>query len=249
MNNWNTIQKELQELNSSFLQHKAPEPYLVPNGYFEGFAASVLLKIKEEELSVSDELASLSPVLAGISRQMPFSVPDDYFSGLTQQMPELIKEDVLPGILLQAGKVNPYSVPENYFDGLSAQVLARVSRPQAKVVSFTTKKWMRLASAAIVAGIIALGGIFYLGNKTNSVETDVQSKNWVASQLNGVSNEDLDEFINSADVSLSETAMAQGGTTNQNAEVRKMLKDVSVSELDEFLNQVPTDKDELLIIN
>ena len=80
MKNRITIQEELKELNSQLPLEKGPELYSVPKGYFEGFAASMLEKVKTDKaVTASDELEALAPFLAGISKKMPFTVPEGYF--------------------------------------------------------------------------------------------------------------------------------------------------------------------------
>src|SRR5215211_6107060 len=92
------IQNELKELNSSLPPEKGPEIYSVPDGYFENFAASVLLKIRGGQDSVQEELESIAPFLAGIPRKTPFSVPENYFAQVTEGLPGLVQEDSLPQI-------------------------------------------------------------------------------------------------------------------------------------------------------
>jgi hypothetical protein len=62
--------------------------------------------------------------------------------------------------------------------------------------------------------------------------------------LKNISNQDLDSFIESTDA----TSTEQMATTNT-AEVSQLLNDVSVKEIDAFLAQIPTDDEELSIIN
>jgi hypothetical protein len=250
MNNRNDIQKELKELNSSLPLNKTPEIYSVPEGYFEGLAASVLLKIKAGQSTAQEEIAAISPVLAGISRKMPFSLPENYFDQTAEGLPGLIREDQLPDVLAQAVKSNPYQVPENYFNNLSDQVLSKVStapKPQAKLISMHPKRWMRYATAAVVTGVIALGSILYFSNNKSSPDPARQPQEWVAGKLKNVSNKELDEFIKTADAK--DIAGTTQSRTAGNMEVRKLLKDVPDSDLDEFLNQVPGENDEMSAFN
>lgn len=55
--------------------------FSVPEGYFDGLAAQVLNKVKANEKS-ENELAEFAPVLAGIDRTMPYTVPQGYFENL-----------------------------------------------------------------------------------------------------------------------------------------------------------------------
>src|SRR5690349_6811988 len=105
------IQDELRELNSTLPSHAKEPVFSVPESYFENFAASVLVRIKEETaVSAADELTSLSPLLAGLSKKMPYGVPENYFSTLDTAIPSLIQEDQLPSFLAEHPRTNPYQV-------------------------------------------------------------------------------------------------------------------------------------------
>ncbi len=245
MNSRTTIQEELKELNSILPPVKEPV-FTVPDGYFENFSATVLSKIKgTDAASVIDELAELSPVLAGLSKKMPFSVPENYFLSLANEVPVLIGNEKLPSILMELDKKLPYQVPSGYFDGLSAQILAKKNHKQAKVISIDRPRWMKVAAAAIVLGIIALSSILYLNN-SRVIDPAEQPEAWMAKKLNGISDQTLEEFVNTADVNTS-YQLAQ--TPAQTAEVRTMLKDISTRDLDDFLSAVPTDDEDLFLIN
>jgi hypothetical protein len=80
---------------------------------------------------ISDELRSLSALVEGIGRQMPYELPEGYFEGL----PPLILGKVLDRIARMAIHDEPvvglsksltFSVPEGYFDNLASQVLDRI---------------------------------------------------------------------------------------------------------------------------
>ena len=79
METQNQITKELQELDCSFTQ--VPHPYQVPKGYFDGLAEEILFRIKAESFSsdAAEELAQLSPTLAALKKEMPYSLPEGFF--------------------------------------------------------------------------------------------------------------------------------------------------------------------------
>jgi hypothetical protein len=239
------IHDELRELNSTLPSHVKEPVFSVPEGYFENFAASVLMRLKQEEAvdSAADELASLSPLLAGLSKKMPYDLPENYFTTLSNDVPALIQDDELPAILAGHQKTTPYEVPMGYFDNLPEQVLSKVAPKQAKVVSFNRTRWMRVAAAAIVAGVMAISGLVYYSSSSNTNPTS-SPEAWIANQLKNISNQDLDSFIESTDA----TSTEQMASTNS-GEVSQMLNDVSVKEIDAFLAQIPTDDEELSIIN
>lgn len=235
----NNIHDELRDLNSN-LPPKNEGPYGVPEGYFDNLAASVMAKIRgERELAALEEIASLSPLLAGISRQMPYEVPADYFQSTLQDLPVLVREEEESLVLSFIDKSMPYEVPRGYFFNLPDEILSRINQPAgASVIPITRRRWMRLAVAAAVTGVMALSGIFYLSKGKSDVP--VTSPEWVARNIKNVSPSALDEFINTADVNIASRQTAQSKPAK--SDVRKMLQDVSDKELDAFLSQVPTDE-------
>lgn len=247
MNSRPTIQQELKDL-SSFLPHDIEQPvFTVPQGYFENFAASVWQKLRSQHLQTPhDELTELSEVLAAIPKKNPYTVPENYFSGFTPIVPSLVKEDELPQALQALNRQMPYAVPAGYFDGLAATVLAKVTKPTAKVVSFNRGRFMRIAAAAIVTGIIAISGFLFLGKGEQSIDPNQQSGEWVAKSLQNISNQELDEFLKASDIGYNASNMAQNGN---GTDVQNMLKGVSNSELDAFLEQVPTGSEDSYLIN
>ncbi len=84
-----------------------------------------------------------------------------------------------------------------------------------------------------------------MNDKSSIIDPAKQPGQWVAKNLEGVSNQALDEFIKTADLNASENI----AKASNNTEVRNMLKEVSDIELDAFLTAVPTDDEELLVIN
>jgi len=245
MNSRPTIQQELKDL-SSFLPHDIEQPvFTVPDGYFENFAASVWNKLKSQPLQTPhDELKELSEVLAAIPKNNPYTVPENYFSGFTPTVSGLVKEDELPQVLQTISRKMPQTVPAGYFSGLADGVMAKISQPKAKVVSFNRPRLMRLAAAAVVTGIIAISSIAYFGNRNSGIDPTQAPAEWVATKLQDVSTQALDEFLMTVDAGQS---LATNGSTK--TDVHTLLKDVPVSELDAFLEQLPTANEELYLIN
>lgn len=248
MNSRNTIQDELNDLGSTLPFDIKQPVFAVPEGYFENFAASVWRRIKSQHpMNSAEEIEQLSPVLAAIPRKMPFTLPEDYFSSLAENIPATAG-DPTPQFLLQHSRQMPYQVPAGYFDHLPQAILNKTARPQARVVGFTTARWMRYAAAAVVTGFIALSTILYFRNDPSAdMDAAVQNGEWVAKNLKTVSNQELEEFIRNTDVSLTGASLAK--SSGINSEIRKLLKDVPNKELDAFLEAVPTDNEELADFN
>ena len=242
MNNRVTIQDELNELGSSLPLEKGSELYSVPMGYFEGFAQSVVQKLKTDSLSSSEELEEIAPFLASLPKKMPFSVPNSYFSETTEGLSDWVKEESLPQFL-KTGKQMPFSVPDGYFESLPGIILKKVNPREAKVIPISSsRKWMRYAVAAMIAGIIAVSSILYFGNNNQAIDPASESHEWVATKLKNVPNKELDEFLNATYINSS--ALANTNAPDK-TEVRKLLKDISDSEINKFLEEVSIDNEDL----
>jgi hypothetical protein len=174
--------------------------------------------------------------LAGLSRKMPFEVPQGYF-----EAPPAIAEPELPALLAGIDRRPPYMGPAGYFEALPERLLKQAA-PKAKVVAMRPVRWMRMAAAAVVATAMAIGGWLYT-HPSGSLSADPQA--WVQKRLNGVPDGALEEFIQTADP-VHGTDLAQSAPK---AEVRQMLRDVSDNEMDAFLDQIPTDDESLNVIN
>lgn len=75
------LQIQLEDLRSgtpAVQQHPT-----IPAAYFDGLSQTIMQRIKAEETSTPQaELESLSPFLAAIPKQVPFTVPEGYFESL-----------------------------------------------------------------------------------------------------------------------------------------------------------------------
>ncbi len=242
MNNRNTIQDELNELNSRLNAGSSGTPYSVPEGYFEELAASVLAKIKgEETVSGSEEITQLSPLLAAIPRTMPYAVPDNYFQSNLEGLKAFTSESEESLVLSFIEKEMPYEVPTGYFANLPEKVLEKVSNRGAKIVPMKRSNWMRLAIAAMITGIVAVSGIAYFNSRGGHTTNTTVPVNMA---LKKASTEELNDFIKNTAVTITDnkapvTAKNKSAKTDRN----KLFEGVSDKELDAFLNQVPTDEE------
>ncbi|NTS39879.1 hypothetical protein HRG84_03100 [Flavisolibacter sp. BT320] len=259
MDNENNIQDELRNLESGLPSPN--NPLSVPEGYFDGLAASILARVKEQEETAASELQQLSPFLAGLSRQMPYAVPPDYFAQNLSHLPFVTA--VERSVVLEAvGRQMPYSVPEGYFHRLPDQILANLVRPKAKVVPFFSRTWARAAVAAAMLGAVLFGGYQLLNAPegdaplaTTYPTADTLDKlvarnenTSVKEVIKNASTEEIDAFIQNVPYNPAklqeETLPPAAGT-----ELTNLLKDVSASEMDAFLEQLPTGDDELMVID
>ena len=254
MNHSDNIQDELKDLNSSLPDKANLNAYSVPEGYFEGFAASVMARIKNEPLTVESaslEIAQLSPLLASISRTMPFEIPENYFQTNIDVLPAIINDNEESLVLSFIEKDMPFEVPKGYFFNLPEQVLESVETRERKVVKMSGRKWMRVAVAAMIAGIITIGGISYFQNDNtgtgdNSKIATQNNNQDINKELKTISTAELDAFIETR--VIADNSSSTVINSNKTNDVKTLLEDVSDKELDAFLDQVPTDVEEEIVL-
>ena len=239
MTNSNDILNELKELGSNLTVNPLENIYSVPKGYFEGFASQVLARIKAlEAADAKEELSHLSPYLSGLQKINPYKVPAGYFEGLEERLESVVHvttefknaDDELEGLsplLKGLRKENPFSVPQGYFENLSAPVVK-----ETKVVSITSRRWFRMAAAAVVIGIVALTGILLIGK--DKIDPNKNSHEWVAKNLKKVSTEKIDEFVK---LTENEKAMQESIVSigNKSDDIKELIKDIPESEIQDFL--------------
>ncbi len=200
--------------------------YLVPDGYFEALASTVLNKIRAKE-----ELNEISPLLAGLSRKMEYAVPEGFFQNLSAQGVLIddssAREELstLSPILNGIDRKMPYSVPEGYFD-------QDVSIPETetRVVSISSRSWFRYAAAAVITAVIVTTG--FLTFNRNEIDPDVKPFAWVEKKLKKVSTDDINEFVDLVDANG--TAIT---ATSTPVEIDKLLNEVSTEDIQDFLDE------------
>lgn len=83
-----------QEENSLLQVAGKQMPQDIPAGYFDTLPESILDKVKAQPgQTATEELASLSPLLAGISKQNVYEVPVGYFDGFEGTVSKQLKEE------------------------------------------------------------------------------------------------------------------------------------------------------------
>lgn len=79
------------------------------------------MNIKDENIEWEKE----APTLAGLSRTMPYKVPEQYFDHLQSYIHQAIFVDNL-----MQKEDQGFSVPQNYFEGLGTQIESRIAADQ-----------------------------------------------------------------------------------------------------------------------
>lgn len=241
------ILQELFGLESTLATATPQNIYLIPDGYFEGFADKVLSSIKAiEAKSATEEISYLSPVLNNISKQIPYSIPAEYFDELGEKILIAVrsnedyqtsKEELesLSPLLSGLNKQMPYSVPDGYFEKITSNIPSRkISEPETKIISLTHRKWFRYAAAAVVIGFISMVGL--LVERRPAIDPEKNPDEWIAKNVKKVNPDKLDDFIRLTDEESFSKEIKSDKEVKPN-EIKELLKDVPESQIQEFVNE------------
>lgn len=253
---------ELGDLKSSLSSHTPQNMFDVPHGYFEGFATHLLNRIKAlEAKNAAEEIQTLSPLLASISRQIPYSVPEGYFPSLEQKIEDRIQKHpdyqtageeliALSSVLNRLKNTTPYSVPEDYFQNLAVSIRQNVNEKiGAKVVSLKSNRLGRLAVAAVITGIILLGGVLFMKQQNNNPVEAGKAWSKIEKQVEKISDKELKDFVqvtNPNDLTTQENISSKSIASE---DVNTLLNDISDKELQDFLDQTGDSEEEVLLMN
>jgi hypothetical protein len=189
-------------------------PYVVPRGFFEGFAENLMKRIHLEAIEFSEsesgqKIAEVSPLLE-ISEISPL------LAGLKNK--------------------NPYKVPTGYFEELKATI----PTPEIKIVEIKSKRTpvfnLKFTKYAVAACLVALLGtaIFSLAyHKTSDPIKD----------LTNVSDQDIANYLDSNDVHWTPGISSSSVSTDFNEnDVQDLLSGVPDEELEQYSTSLPDDK-------
>ncbi len=253
------ILQELNELGSQLAGNIPQNTYAVPAGYFEGLAMQVMNRIKAmDAANAAEELSYLSPALSGLSKQMPYTVPAGYFEGLTEKVMQAVQNSndyqtaseetaSLSPLLASLKKETPYTVPQGYFENLAADIAKKENKQEAKIISFSSRKWFRYAAAAVVTGVIVMAG-FLIINRGEMKQAGEIALAKVTKDIKKLNDTQKDELIDFLDAGLDGKETVQVKTDNKSKEIQQLLKDVSEEELKDFQEQTE-DLEEVLMTN
>ena len=173
---------------------------------------------------------------------MPYSVPEGFFEESIGSLPALTADED-PVLFGNGPKTLPFDVPTGYFQQLPAQILDRLPKQEAPVVQMNAvtrkgSKWMKMAVAAAVAGVLAISGLRYF-NSADPAITAPEGQS-IARELKAFSDSELESFVRNTDAGSNLATRKKPARKGEAA----LLKDVSDKELEAFLDQFPSDDDD-----
>jgi len=110
--------------------------------------------------AVKTELEQMGSTLAGMSKGMPYAVPEGYFAAMEERMMNVIIEPALSETSL------PYEVPAGYFDNLPEAMMAKATKA-ANGGSLHFGR-LRMAAAAVVLLMAGVGAWMVLGQNNST---------------------------------------------------------------------------------
>lgn len=151
---------------------------------------------------------------------------------------EKIREElkqVAPHLPLEA-PATPFTVPEGYFEKLTETLTQKTKRSTgAKVILFSSYPWKQLAAAALLTGVLLSSLYVYRQNIT--LDINANPEDWVKKEINSVSDEKLNSFINLTDHTDSLTE-ASNGIAIHRQEIASLTKDISDEEIQALLSEI-----------
>jgi hypothetical protein len=193
---------------------------------------------------IEAELSGISPVL-GKSRTtvLPYTVPAGYFEHFAENLLQRIRmaehEDprtelnTLSPLLAGLDRKSPYQVPADYFNEFSSDT-ASFRHTEPKLIRMrSTRRVMKYAIAAMVTGLIATAAFFTF----NHSGTDPLQ------ELVNVSSQDMANYLDNHDVHwVPGTAVQDASAEFNDNDISDLLSNVSDSELEQYLPELPEQK-------
>jgi hypothetical protein len=209
------ILTELQEIAPNLGRNAISRiPYVVPNGFFEGFAESLMNRIRMEEAGLSEseagqknaevspllEIEEISPLLAGLKKKDTYQVPFGYFESL------------------------------NLGTSISEQKPLEKKTKQAPVVTLKFVKY------AVAACIVALLGTAVFNLTYHKISDPIKD-------LSTVSDQDMANYLDSDDIHWTPGISSSSVSIDFNeSDVHDLLSTVPDDELEQYSATLPEDK-------
>jgi hypothetical protein len=202
-------------------------PYAVPKGYFADFTDILLRRIRIEMEVISEpqagqEIADLSPLLAGLQKNNPYKLPEGYFESRQINIPSSGKNPAVP--IFERGQAK--EVP----------IISIESQPR-RVFNFS-----RVLKYAVAACLVAM-----LGTTLFNISTHIESDPILG--LAVVSDQDMANYLDSDDIhwtpglsSATESTTDIASVDLNDNDIRDLLSNVPDDELEQYSALLPEEK-------
>ena len=214
------ILTELQEiapyLVKSGISH---HPYALPKGYLEDFPQILMSRIKaeidENEPNLALEMATLSPLLAGLQKKNPYQTPEGFFESWKVNLTEVASEPVSAASLKKERDT--------------------LSSPGGRMISLFSG---RIYKYGLAACIVALLGLGILSITHQFVKDPLNA-------LANISKQDMADFLNDEDVHWTPGGGTETVTASvdfNDTEIHDLFSNVPDTELEQYLPVLPSGK-------
>lgn len=206
------IEEELKARITANSFYASQSAFTVPEGYFDNLSAGIMQKIKGEQESSSDEIAALSPVIAGIGNKNIFTVPEGYF-----------EQSIIPAVKAPAKVIKMSRMRSAFKYGVAAVITGLLGISVINVVNqehSTTKD----ISAEQISSVVADANQIIKNGTFNN-------------ELNNVSDQEIEQYLkqNGQDVNAAVIASAASDDAASLPEAADYLLDENA--LDDYLNK------------
>jgi hypothetical protein len=229
-----------------------------PHGYFDNFPGLMVSRIRAMESdSPGDELKELSPLLSGIGKNVPFTLPEGYFQDLSQDVVAGVKAiefvqqelEIVSPLLVQAKGRQVYQAPPGYFEKLPEIILKKVRKNAVKrVISIPSMKNVyRYAAAAVLTGMLAIGAWLFFNNGTSvgpdNEMTSANNQGIVSpAVMEKLSDEEIIRYLDKNEVYIPEN-YSMAATDMKVDDLKELLTDFSDEELQQYLDNHSVSRD------
>ncbi|MEX6690802.1 hypothetical protein QTN47_25060 [Danxiaibacter flavus] len=224
------IQEELREIAPLLQNTPKTNVFRVPGGYFTELPS--LISEKTHTLQFSNT-------------RVPYAAPHGYFDDLPGIIMKKIAEtsavsseeelsEIAP-TLVTIGRKNVFSVPDNFFSALDITPYNKdVDEPQARIVPLKRRNWYTYASAAIISGLILLGGFAWLKDNNYHHQFNKVKNTDMQAAVSTISDAEISHFLDH------QVVMPEQGAASMEEfhepDVNEVINNMSNQEIMEYLD-------------
>lgn len=217
----------------------------------------------KENNDILQELSDMNSPLAGISRSMPYVLPDDYFDSLpanimagirldaiSKAMPYVVPEKYFVSFEAELAKrineteegslpktIMPFTAPAGYFDTLPQQILSKVKasqKPGAKTIAIGTEIWRQIRWAAAAILLLGIGiGSFKIFVKPQPLSPETALSQVSKSEVSLFVEQNIDDF----DADMLAGNMSAG-------DIQALTKQLNDEDIQQYLDDTGWEKTE-----
>ena len=234
MNTNNNIHHELKTVAPALTGLNSMEIYGVPEQYFETLAAGILNSINSGIYTEAPLPATLT-VPPGYFDQLPSTIFNKIAGQTASESDELAHTPFLAGI----SRKNVYSLPQGYFNGFRVQDQEPVKPAKARLA--TLRRITRIAAAAVITGLLAIGGYQFFSDDVDSPgltgSLQGNTADFSPTQIQQLSEQDISEFLSNTTTYGPDYQHKAG--VNSQTDIDENVKFIDDSEIQQYLKENP----------